>query len=79
MGLAPVAVESLMPVIRRVADEHGASVIMVEQHIQLALDVADQAIVLVHGSIVLSGSAEKFRTDTSAVEAAYLSGSISTT
>ena len=25
MGLAPVAVESLMPVIRRVADEHGAA------------------------------------------------------
>ncbi len=79
MGLAPIAVESLMPVIRRVADEHGASVIMVEQHIQLALEVADEAMVLVHGSIVLSGSAEKFRTDTSAVEAAYLSGSISTT
>ncbi len=44
MGLAPVAVESLMPVIRRVADEHGASVIMVEQHVQLALEVADEAI-----------------------------------
>ena len=45
MGLAPVAVESLMPVIRRVADEHDASVIMVEQHVQLALEVADEAIV----------------------------------
>ena len=43
MGLAPVAVESLMPVIRTVADEHGASVIMVEQHVQLALEVADEA------------------------------------
>jgi branched-chain amino acid transport system ATP-binding protein len=74
MGLAPVAVESLMPVIRQVADEHGASVIMVEQHVQLALEVADEALVLVHGSIVLSGSAEQFRADTSAVEAAYMSG-----
>jgi branched-chain amino acid transport system ATP-binding protein len=77
MGLAPVAVESLMPVIRRVADEHGASVIMVEQHVQLALEVADQAIVLVHGSIVLSGSAQKYRNDTSVVESAYMSGSVS--
>lgn len=76
MGLAPVAVEALMPVIRRVADEHGASVIMVEQHIQLALEVADQAMVLVHGSIVLSDSAETLRADTSAVESAYMSGSI---
>jgi len=76
MGLAPVAVESLMPVIRRVADEHGASVIMVEQHVHLALEVADEAMVLVHGSVVLSGSAETLRTDTGAVEAAYLSGSV---
>jgi branched-chain amino acid transport system ATP-binding protein len=77
MGLAPVAVESLMPVIRRVADEHDASVIMVEQHVQLALEVADEAMVMVHGSVVLSGSAEKYRDDISAVESAYMSGSVS--
>jgi branched-chain amino acid transport system ATP-binding protein len=72
MGLAPVAVESLMPVIRRVADEHGASVIMVEQHVQLALEVADEAMVMVHGSIELSGPAAQFRHDTAAVEEAYM-------
>jgi branched-chain amino acid transport system ATP-binding protein len=77
MGLAPVAVESLMPVIRRVADEHDASVIMVEQHVQLALEVADEAMVMVHGSVVLSGSAEKYRHDIGAVESAYMSGSVS--
>ena len=76
MGLAPVAVESLMPVIRRVADEHGASVIMVEQHVQLALEVADEALVMVHGSVVLSGSAKDLRDDTSTVESAYMSGSV---
>jgi branched-chain amino acid transport system ATP-binding protein len=79
MGLAPVAVESLMPVIRRVADETGASVVMVEQHVQLALEVADEAMVMVHGSIVLSGPAETYRNDTSAVESAYMSGSVSST
>ncbi|HEY6427643.1 MAG TPA: ABC transporter ATP-binding protein, partial [Acidimicrobiales bacterium] len=76
MGLAPVAVESLMPVIRRVAHEHGASVIMVEQHVQLALDVADEAMVMVHGNVVLSGSAEGFRRDMSTVEMAYMKGSV---
>lgn len=76
MGLAPVAVESLIPVIRRVADERGASVIMVEQHVQLALDVADEAMVMVHGNIVLSGSAAQFRNDTSAIESAYMSGAV---
>ena len=79
MGLAPVAVESLMPVIRQVADEHGASVIMVEQHVQLALEAADEAMVLVHGSIVLSGPAEQYRNDIGAVQSAYMSGSVSTT
>jgi hypothetical protein len=34
--------------------------------------------VLVHGSIVLSGPAERYRNDTSAVESAYMSGSVST-
>ena len=72
MGLAPIAVESLMPVIRQVADEHGASVIMVEQHVQLALEVADEAMVIVHGNVVLAGAAEPFRKDTSAVQAAYM-------
>jgi branched-chain amino acid transport system ATP-binding protein len=76
MGLAPVAVESLMPVIRRVADEHGAAVVMVEQHVQLALEVADEAMVLVHGSVVTSGSARELRKDTSVVEAAYMTGGV---
>jgi branched-chain amino acid transport system ATP-binding protein len=76
MGLAPVAVESLMPIIRQVADEHGASVIMVEQHVHLALEVADEAMVIVHGSVVLSGPAKALRDDTSAVESAYMSGSV---
>ena len=76
MGLAPVAVESLMPVIRRVADEHDASVIMVEQHVQLALEVADEAIVMVHGDVALSGSAAEYRNDNTAVEAAYMSGAV---
>ena len=77
MGLAPVAVESLMPVIRRVADEHGASVIMVEQHVQLALEVADEAMVLVHGSIVLSGlGRDSTARHQRRSESAYMSGSI---
>ncbi len=72
MGLAPIAVESLMPVIRRVADERGASVVMVEQHVQLALEVADEAMVMVHGNVVLAGAAEQFRKDTTMVQAAYM-------
>jgi len=72
MGLAPVIVEKLMPVVRRIADETGAVVVLVEQHAHLALEVADQAIVLVHGQVALSGSASDVAADPRRLEAAYM-------
>jgi branched-chain amino acid transport system ATP-binding protein len=72
MGLAPIVVESLLPVVRRIADETSAAVVLVEQHISLALEVADSAMVLVHGDIALRGSAAEFRSDPAHLEAAYL-------
>jgi len=74
MGLAPVIVESLLPIIRRVADESNAAVILVEQHIQLVLEVADLAAVLVHGEIITSGTAEEVRQQEDKLTRAYLSG-----
>jgi branched-chain amino acid transport system ATP-binding protein len=74
MGLAPVVVESLIPLVRNVADESGAAVILVEQHVQLALEVADTAAVLVHGDVVTSGPADELRRDGAALETAYLGG-----
>ncbi|PPJ26605.1 ABC transporter ATP-binding protein [Nocardia nova] len=72
MGLAPVIVESLLPVIRRVADDSGTAVILVEQHVRLALDIADTAIVLAHGRDVLRGSAAELAADPEQIERAYL-------
>lgn len=72
MGLAPIIVEQLMPKLREVADTTGAAVVLVEQHVQLALDTADQALVLVHGEVTLQGSAAELRTDPNRLEAAYL-------
>jgi branched-chain amino acid transport system ATP-binding protein len=73
MGLAPVIVEGLLPVVRSIADETGAVVVLVEQHVRLALEVADRAIVLVHGAITLEGSAAELAADPAGLEAAYLS------
>jgi branched-chain amino acid transport system ATP-binding protein len=72
MGLAPVIVESLLPVVRRFADDTGAVVVLVEQHVQLALEVADRAAVLVHGEIRLRGSAADLAGQPDELEAAYL-------
>ncbi|MFZ2174565.1 MAG: ATP-binding cassette domain-containing protein [Rhodococcus sp. (in: high G+C Gram-positive bacteria)] len=75
MGLAPVIVESLLPVIRRVSDERGTAVVLVEQHVRLALEIADSAIVLAHGSEILRGSAKELAANPQLIEDAYLGGS----
>jgi branched-chain amino acid transport system ATP-binding protein len=72
MGLAPVIVESLLPAIRRVADETGAACVLVEQHVTLALSVADTAIVLSHGDVALEGDAKELAADEGRIEQAYL-------
>lgn len=72
MGLAPLIVESLMPIVRNVADDLGSVVVLVEQHVRLALDVADRAVVLVHGQIQTQGAASDLADDVSRLEAAYL-------
>jgi branched-chain amino acid transport system ATP-binding protein len=61
MGLAPIVVEQLLPMVRRIADETNAVVILVEQHVGLALEVADRAMVLVHGVVSLDRPAQEVR------------------
>src|SRR5580692_412776 len=72
LGLAPVIVERLIPILRRAADELGASVLFVEQHVALALEVADRAYVLAHGRIRLEGPAAELRERRELLAASYL-------
>jgi branched-chain amino acid transport system ATP-binding protein len=72
LGLAPTIVESLLPVVRRIADEGNATVVLVEQHVRLVLDVADRAVVLVHGEVRHEGRAADLTREADQLEAAYL-------
>jgi branched-chain amino acid transport system ATP-binding protein len=72
LGLAPVIVERLMPVLRRIASELDTAVMFVEQHVPQALELADRAYVMVSGAIVLQGSAAELRQDRELLEASYL-------
>jgi branched-chain amino acid transport system ATP-binding protein len=72
MGLAPIIVEHLLPTLRTIATSTGVAVVLVEQHVQMALEVADRALVLVHGDVVLEAPAAQLLADASAVERAYL-------
>jgi branched-chain amino acid transport system ATP-binding protein len=55
-GLAPLIVAEVRRTIRRLKEE-GQSIVLVEQNIQLALDVADQAVILNTGRCVFAGLA----------------------
>ncbi len=72
LGLAPVIVERLLPVVREFADRHGTAVLMVEQHVHLALEIADRGYVLAHGDLALSDSAAALRGNSDLLTASYL-------
>ncbi|MGY1945083.1 ABC transporter ATP-binding protein [Nocardia asiatica] len=71
LGLSPIAVQELLPRLREIADDQHMAVVLVEQHIGLALSIADSAVVLHHGRAALTGSATELRKRRDKVEAAY--------
>jgi branched-chain amino acid transport system ATP-binding protein len=74
LGLAPVVVKRLMPVIERVADS-GAGVLLIEQFAHVALALATTAYVIEGGEIQYSGTAAELRDNPDMLHSAYLLGS----
>ena len=71
LGLAPLVVEEIFGIIRRLKDERSLAVLLVEQNAALALDIADHGYVMENGRIVLEGPAETLR-ENSDIQEFYL-------
>ena len=61
LGLAPLIVDSIFGIIRRLKEERGQTVLLVEQNAALALELADHGYVMENGRIVLQGPAAGLR------------------
>ena len=59
-GLAPVVVDAVISSIEAMRDE-GLAIVLVEQNVELALDVADRAAIIDQGAIVFDGTAAELR------------------
>ena len=71
LGLAPVIMDDLIETIVKLRDEQGLSILIVEQDVQVALDIADRGYVLEAGSIVMHDNTEKLAKNKH-IKAAYL-------
>jgi branched-chain amino acid transport system ATP-binding protein len=71
LGLAPKIVKRLLAVLRALANG-GTGVLLVEQHIHLALDICDRATFLKLGTVQLSGAAEDLKLRHAEVDRIYL-------
>ncbi|MEZ5183043.1 MAG: ABC transporter ATP-binding protein [Acidimicrobiales bacterium] len=72
LGLAPIIVEQLLPVLRSIADETDAGILVVEQHVRLVLAIADRATLLRQGRATFAGTADELAARPDLVEAGYL-------
>lgn len=61
LGLAPMLVEEIFGIVRRLVSEEKLSVLLVEQNAAMALEVAEHGYVMESGRIVLEGSGAKLR------------------
>lgn len=75
LGLAPKVVEQLLEIIRRF-NEAGVAVILVDQHVDLALDAATRAYFIERGEIRFSGPAEDLRGRDDLLRSVFLTGSL---
>lgn len=71
LGLAPIIVARILPVLRQIVESTGCGLLLVEQHVHLALEIADRAYVMVRGSIVSEGPAKQIGSQLDEIRGSY--------
>ncbi|MEI8335392.1 MAG: ABC transporter ATP-binding protein [Actinomycetes bacterium] len=72
LGLAPIIVERLLPLVRSAAAATGAGVLIVEQHVHMALAVSDRAAVMSRGVVTVQGDSRELEERSDILESSYL-------
>ncbi|NLY39824.1 MAG: ABC transporter ATP-binding protein [Firmicutes bacterium] len=72
LGLAPVIVRQLGEIIKDI-NKRGVSVLLVEQNVPLAMEVASKGYALQTGKVILEGEIEKIKSS-KVIKSAYLGG-----
>jgi len=73
LGLAPFLVAEIFSIIRRINEEHGLSVLLVEQNALAALDIVSHGYLIENGRIVMHDTAEAMKAN-SDIQEFYLGG-----
>lgn len=63
LGLAPMLVEEIFEIVRRINQEEGVGILLVEQNAVIALDLAEYGYVMENGRIVLDGGSETLKSN----------------
>jgi ABC-type branched-subunit amino acid transport system ATPase component len=73
LGLAPIIVEDLLRIVRRIHEE-GTSVVLVEQSVNIALTVADRAVFLEKGEVRFAGPTAELLDRDDVLRAVFITG-----
>ncbi|UCG05304.1 MAG: ABC transporter ATP-binding protein [Desulfobacterales bacterium] len=63
LGLAPMIVQEIFEIIRRINHERDMTILLVEQNAHMALAIAHYGYILENGRVVMEGSSKKLRQD----------------
>lgn len=71
LGLAPVVVDALVKVLEEIHRTRGITIVLVDQDVQVALNLAQKGYVFVHGKVALSGNSKELLANPE-IQKAYL-------